>query len=757
MKTDHFKMLRDVEELNHLFSGSQNIDSFLSHIVEMVSQHMHTAVSSIYIYDEKTKTLEIKANIGLNQETYRNVKLKLGEGLVGKSLQELRPLCLTHASKSPEFKFFPNLNEEAFDSFLAVPIRLGMNRIGVLVVQRSTENPFNDNDVSVLTVIASQLASIISHVHAILSIQVKAKEKIPVIMGTEFKFIKGKVASGGYAFSRSVSLCSENPILYFTESALPHNFSINDFYRALKDTQEQLESLQKKIEEKLSDVASLIFTAHLLILKDRSFIGKMESLIKNGAPVANAILTVAREYIDAFDANPNPIFKEKKHDIEDLLIRIMNNLLQNEDASTNINNHIVIARELYPSDMLKMSSENVQGIILISGGVTSHVSILARSLNIPLVIADIPELLLIPNGTPIIIDAENGNVYLNPTPDVITEFEKQKPLFESLLHNKELIAKDVFTRDGLRVNLMANINLLSDLSLARECRSDGIGLYRTEFPFIIRTDFPTEEEQYVIYRKLVLGMPDKPITFRTLDIGGDKLLTYYAMNEHNPFLGFRSIRFSLKHPEVFIQQIRAILRAGVNASIRIMFPMISSIDELIAAKGIVSQCLSDLDKEGIEHNAKPHIGIMIEIPSIIFLLEDIAPEVDFFSVGTNDLIQFFLAVDRTNEKVASFYTPAHPSILRSLKKIADIAKKTKTDLSLCGDMAHDPLFVPFLLGIGIHTLSIDSQYLPRIKQTILNVEHRSAKALAEHILTLTHIDTIKTCLKQYSTEIIAPQ
>jgi len=751
MKTDHFKMLRDAEELNHLFSDSKNIDSLLEHIVEMVSEHMHTAVCSIYLYDKESDILQINANKGLNQESYRNVKLSLGEGLVGKSLKELRPICLGHASQSPEFKFFPNLNEEKFDSFLAVPIRLGVNRIGVLVVQRSKEHPFKDDDVSAMHVIASQLATIISQVQIILDIQPKDKEKAPLVAHNEYSFIKGKVAAGGYAFAKSTCLHTKNPLHYFSELPISKKLSLNDFYAALNKTQEQLETLQKKIEERLSDVASLIFAAHLLILKDRSFIGGMEELIAKGTPVTEAVLTISRKYITIFEANPNPIFREKKQDIEDLLMRLMNNLLDYNEETMHISEHIVIARELYPSDILKMSSENVKGIILISGGVTSHVSILARSLHIPLVIADRPELLTVPNGTPVIVDAENGNIYLNPTDDIIAEFEKQKPLLEGLLSNKELIEKETTTKDGTYITLLSNINLLSDLSIARDCHSDGIGLYRTEFPFLIRTDFPSEEEQYVIYKKLVQGMPNKPITFRTLDIGGDKLLTYYEMNEHNPFLGFRSIRFSLQHKEVFIEQIRAILRAGHNAQIQIMFPMISSIDELLAAKGIVRQCLENLNIEGIEHNSDPKIGIMIEIPSLLYILEDIAPEVDFFSIGTNDLIQFYLAVDRTNEKVASFYTPAHPSILRALKTIADISKQTDTDVSLCGDMAHDPLFIPFLIGIGLHSLSVDPLYLPKIKQRIIELDFPQAQELSNHVLTLSRIEDIKKALEEYQT------
>jgi phosphotransferase system, enzyme I, PtsP len=746
VKTNHLQMLRDVEEIHHLFSETRNIDGFLTRIVEMVASHLHTVVCSIYLYDEEKQTLSIKANTGLNQETYRAVSLKLGEGLVGTSLKELRPMCIKRASQSPEFKFFPGLNEEQFDSFLAVPIRLGTTRIGVLVVQRDKNHPFNDTDTVTLQVIASQLASIISQIRMLLSIGIKHQEKLPEVFEEGICLIKGKGASSGYAYAPSSRYISEKPLSHFSKITYEKSYTLDDFYKAVEQTRRQLEDLQQKVEEKLSDVASLIFTAHLLILKDKSFIGAMAELIRAGTPAPTAILEISKKYIDAFAASQNQIIKEKKQDIEDLLFRLMNNLLSQDSDQPLTSGHIVIARELYPSDLLTMSSENVAGIILISGGVTSHISVLARSLQIPLVIADDQKFLQIPNNTPIILDATHGNIYLNPTDSIIHEFETNKNTAAALQHNKELMDKETHTTDGLRITLLANINLLSDIALARASNSDGVGLYRTEFPFLIRTDFPTEEEQFIIYQKIVKGMAGKPVTFRTLDIGGDKLLTYYEMKEQNPSLGFRSIRFSLKHKDVFVQQIRAILRAGHDADLRIMFPMISSIDEFMLAKEILAEAIGDLQKKNIKHNNTPQIGIMVEIPSIIPLLDEIAQEADFFSIGTNDLIQFFLAVDRTNEKVASFYTPAHPAILRSLKIIADIGIKNKKPVSVCGDMAHDIRFIPFLIGIGIHTLSIDPFYIPRIKQAILALDSTEAKEMAHTVLAMAKIADIEAFL-----------
>lgn len=750
MRTDHLQMLRDVEEIHHLFSETRNIDAFLERIVEMVASHMHTAVCSIYLYDEEKQKLFIKANTGLNQASYGSVSLSLGEGLVGTSLKELRPLCIKRASQSPEFRFFPGLNEEQFDSFLAVPIRLGRTRIGVLVVQRDKNNPFNDTDTVTLQVIASQLASIISQIRILLSIGIGQKQagKTPIVFDTAFRLIKGKCAASGYAYAPSSCRISNDPMSHFSEMIYEKDYTLDDFYKAVEATRRQLEDLQQKVEKKLSDVASLIFTAHLLILKDKSFIGAMADLIQKGTSVPSAILNISKKYIDAFTASQHPLIKEKKQDIEDLLFRLMSNLLETPNGHVCIAGHIVIAKEVYPSDILKMSSENVAGLILISGGVTSHIAVLARSLQIPVVIADESDLLHVPDNTPLIIDATHGNIYLNPTDAIIQEFETNKNAAFALLHNSTLIGQETRTTDGTRIKLFANINLLSDIALACTSNSDGIGLYRTEFPFLIRTDFPTEEEQFVIYQKIIKGMDGKPVTFRTLDIGGDKLLTYYELHEQNPSLGFRSIRFSLRHTDIFKQQIRAIVRAGHSADLRIMFPMISSIDEFMLAKEIVLEVMHELRAKQIVHNDSPKIGIMIEVPSILPLLDEISDEADFFSIGTNDLIQFFLAVDRTNEKVASFYTPAHPAILRALKTIADIGIRCKKNVSVCGDMAHDKRFIPFLIGIGIHSFSIDPIYIPRIKQTVLGLDRTQAEEIAHTVLGMSKIADIEVLLNQ---------
>jgi len=364
-----------------------------------------------------------------------------------------------------------------------------------------------------------------------------------------------------------------------------------------------------------------------------------------------------------------------------------------------------------------------------------------------MIVTDTFELMNVPDGTPVLIDAEIGNIFVDPDDAVLEKFWAQQRARLTLADQKGLMRPVTATADGTRVLLLANINLLSDLKVASELSCDGIGLYRTEFPFIIRTTFPSEAEQYVIYRKLVESMPEKPVTFRTLDAGGDKILSYYHdIEEQNPALGMRSIRFSLQNKGIFGEQVRAILRAGVGADLRIMFPMISSIDEFQQARDVVFESMERLAADGVPHHEKPKLGMMVELPSVADLIDDFAREADFFSIGTNDLIQFMLAVDRTNESVADFYLPHHPAVLRVLNRIARAAIDNGCELSICGDMAHQTQYIPFLLGIGVRAFSVDPIYLLRTQQAIMAVPMADAEARAREMLSKSRISDIAALL-----------
>lgn len=748
-KRDHTKLICDISELNSLFEDAHSLEAFLQKIVEMIADHMHSEVCSIYLYYEDHDQLVLTATHGLHPDSIGKVKMRLGEGLTGLALKELRPICEGSARTNPNFKYFPGIGEEFFESFLAVPIIRGQTKIGVLVTQNLKKNYFTGEDISVSRAITSQLANTIETTKLLITLREVQHKKSPLFKPQDSKFIKGRVGSEGFAFAEAVVL-DMNHFRWFSETPnFDTRYTLEDFYRAVRLTERQLEDYQAQIEKQLADVASLIFLAQILMLKDKGFMDAIVGLIKDGVNPPNAILKIVKDYVAKFNAMSDNYLREKSHDVQDIGRRLLENLVGSRSEGDDCQGRIVIARELFPSHILKLSSQGVEGIILLSGGVSSHLSILARSLNIPLVITDNAQLLEIHPKINVLLDAEQGNIYLEPTLEIISSFRERQATRARLGELKGTLKEETYTNDGTRIKLLSNINLLSDLKTARELKSEGIGLYRTEFPFIVRSDFPSEEEQFVIYKKLVEGMPHQEIAFRTLDIGGDKVLSYYHHEkEENPFLGMRSIRFSLRHKEIFASQIRAILRAGHGADIKMMFPMISSLDEFLEAREIVHECRCALNKEQIPHNESVPIGIMVELPSVLEIIEDLTAEADFLCIGTNDFIQYMLAVDRTNEKVADMYLAHHPAVLRSLKKIVDAARKFKKDVTICGDMAHEPRYLPYLLGIGIRRISLDSRYLPKIKSAISKIDLPKAKKLTEEILSHNRLSRISRIVQE---------
>lgn len=751
----HLHLLCDVSELIALLTASEDIENFLQSTVNMVSQHMGADVCSIYLYDEKSEELVLRATIGLNPAAIGHVRMKIGEGLVGITLAELEPLNEGLASRHPSFKYFEEIGEEPYDSFLAVPIRRGDEIIGVMVIQHKGSDYFDDVDVMVMRGIASQLAGAIGSARLLIESNLQKKEQtLELSAEQKVRFVKGKMAAGGKAFAPSfvfekshAGLLDEHQDECDEESE--HNLA--DFHRAVQVTAEQLKEYQERFARRLPESATLIFSAHLMILKDARFYDEMGKRISEGIPPAAAIRSVARHYTDLFSSSAHAHIQEKANDVKDLAGRILKNLVHKDEIDPTLRpDRIVIARDLYPSDVLRLASEGVKGIILVNGGVTSHVAILARSLQIPLMITNEPLLLRLPEDTPVIMDAENGSIYVKPTEEIIKEYQlKEKTSLTQEIAPKD-ISSETYSRDGIRIRLLANINLLRDLKLANELKAEGIGLYRSEFPFLIRSAVPSEQEQFLVYKQLFGEMPENDITIRTLDIGGDKLLAYQDLKgEANPELGLRAIRFSLHHRDIFHQQLRAILRSAVGAkTVQIMFPFVSSLDEFYEARQAVYDCMRSLERENLIYHQHPLIGVLVELPSIVEIIDELAAEVDFLSIGTNDLVQYLLAVDRTNEKVVHYYQPYHPAVLRSLAKIVTAANKQNKKISVCGELAHEKDYIPFFLGIGIRILSVYPKFLPSVQNIISSLKISEAEEYAERLLSAVTIQGVKRAIDE---------
>ena len=750
---DHLNLLLSIGQLDWAFKDSSTIEDLLGKIVVMVARHMKADVCSIYLYDEGKNELVMRANTGFKQHVIGKIRLKPGEGIAGTVFEKNDPVCASDGFTHPNFRYFKGIGEERYKSFLSVPIVAGAGPVGVVMLQRREDNRFEDSDITALQIVASQLATVLENVKIIISLQAaKSQDAGRVPKGhLQGAFLKGKTASRGYAYGKAALAVGVERFHEISGHTFEKRYDLGDLNKALVKTEKELESLQKAVEDKLSDAASMIFTAHLLILKDKSFIAAMTGAVTKGRNAPEAVIQAGQKYIALFSANPDPYMKEKAHDIEDLVTRIIRNLAGKEAKLPTVRHRIVVAEDLYPSDLLKLSSEGVRGVVLLRGGVTSHVSILARSLQLPMVIVSDPAASLIADDDRILIDGEVGNVYVNPSMDVTREF---KVHIDERTGAKDLPAMKpvTATKDGVRIKLMANVNLLKDAEMLQDLSCDGIGLYRSEFPFIIRKNFPTEEEQFFVYRKLVELAPSGDITFRTLDIGGDKMPTYWnPANKENPFLGLRSIRFSLRHRDIFVQQVRAILRAGAGCDLKIMFPMISSPEEFEAAKEVVTGCAADLERSGGVFNDHPKVGMMVEVPAVIEIIDEFAKVADFFSIGTNDLVQYMLAVDRTNEEVADYYVPHHPSVLRAIKRVADAARGAGKELSVCGDMVNHPGYLRFLIGCGIRTVSMNPIYLAENQKIIGRIETGSAEALTRRLLSEGHTADIEKELMGIST------
>ncbi len=747
MTESHLDLLCDVGQLSAALAGSTDIEHFLFRLCEVVATHMKAEVCSIYLLDEGSRDLVMRATVGLDPSSVGAIKLGEGEGLIGTSLKELRPVLDNAASSNPRYRFFPSSGEKNFDAFLAIPIIRGIEKIGVLAVQRVKEQPFGKDDLKALRAVASQLAGTVENSRAFMSLAELAEPRPPETSSP----IRGKCVSGEYARGRLHHFGRSGHSLKSTVGKLTRSLTSSDLERALSKTAAEIRKIQEEVADRVPEAASLVFDAHLLMLKDRRFGGAMLNKVREGCEVGRAVLEIAGTFMDRFSDSPHAYLREKAADVEDIALRIVENLESGSrlDASPE-GRPIYIAAALLPSDVVLLSSEGAAGVVLAHGGEMTHVTILAQSLDLPLFIAEEPSLFNLPEGTDVLLDGATGNIYIDPSKQIVELFEAERETAHPETGEGAATgsSKDLKEKG---VRLLVNVNLLRDAPLAVKFGAEGVGLYRTEFPFLIRSSFPSEDEQYHVYCRLLKDMAGRPVTFRTLDVGGEKALAYYDHSgEENPELGLRSIRFSLRHRDIFTVQIRAILRAASIGPLKIMFPMISSLDEYREARGIVEECRQELEAEIGEAAKAPPLGIMIEVPSIVAVIEEAAHEADFLSVGTNDLVQYLLAADRGNEKVSDYFCLPHPAVPRTLAEVAAAAERAGKEITVCGEMAHLERFVPFLFGVGLRSLSVAPRYLPRLHGILSGLSPSAAKQHAARLLKAVTINEAAEVISSFN-------
>jgi phosphoenolpyruvate-protein phosphotransferase len=528
---------------------------------------------------------------------------------------------------------------------------------------------------------------------------------------------------------------------------------------AIEMTRQEMESLLADANNELYDVVSLIFSTHLLMLTDDAFSGAIRSLVQAGQTPEDAVLSVVANYVRTFRGLREARLAEKAHDVRDIGQRLLANLAElagSTREAEEVSGHIAVVQDVLPSDLVRLAMGHASGVVILDAAVTAHIAILAQSLGLPMVMTSDRRVLEIATRTPLLMDADDGKLLISPTAEQLLD--------HGIGSAPASTADRVFT-DGAgeqapeapvaastripAVQLYANVNLLSDARRAASQGAAGIGLYRSEFPFIIRNDYISEEEQQRIYRTIVRSMPNKPVLFRTADIGGDKLLAGRE-EERNPFLGVRGIRFSLANRGLFREQLRAMLRAGHDADLHIMFPMVSSVEEIQEGREEIERCRRELEQKDIPHHPSPRIGAMVELPSAVVSVDELAEQTDFLSIGTNDLIMYLLAVDRTNERLSELYRSHHPVVLRTIADIAERVGEKIDSLSVCGESAADPYMIPFFVGIGITKLSVSPRQFPRVRDTLNRYTVETARAFARDMLGIRSLREMDTFLTEYT-------
>ena len=717
---------RIIQEVN----TAPDLDRALDIIVQRVRESVAVDVASVYLVNAEKQQYVLSATEGLRKDAIGNVRFNLDEGLVGVVGRREEPVNLEDAPLHPHYRFISETGEEPYHGFLGVPIIQHGKVLGVLVVRQRKTRKFEEEEEAFLVTLAAQLAGAITHAGA--SGQISAVVS-PERMAAALSGLPG---APGVAIGRVMVVYPPANLEAIPDRPVEDvDSEIAEFREAVTAVQDDLRAYANRMSGILPAQELALFDALLLMLDGDSLVGETIERIRQGNWAPGALRDTIAQHVQVFDAMADSYLRERASDIRDLGRRILTHMQSGRPVTpVAYQKTVLVGEDISASQLAEIPQENLAGIVSASGSSSSHVAILAQAMGIPAVmgVSDLSVGRL--EGQKIIADGYRGDVFVNPSALVLEEFARlqseESQLTEVL---KQVAGKDSVTPDGVAVPLYLNVGLVSGVESEAQAEGDGVGLYRTEIPFLMQDRFPGEEEQLRIYRKALEAFAPRPVTLRTLDVGGDKMLPYFPVHEDNPFLGWRGIRISLDHPEIFLTQIRAMLRASVGLdNLTIMLPMISTVTELDLAIALINQALDELLEEG-EAVVRPPIGIMIEVPSAVYQIGAMAKRVDFFSIGTNDLTQYLLAVDRNNARVASLYQSLHPAVLRAIRQVIDEAHQLGKPVSVCGEMAGDPAAALALLGLGVNSLSMSASNFSRVKWVIRSFTRDEARNLLEQV------------------------
>jgi phosphotransferase system enzyme I (PtsP) len=737
-------MLNSLRNIVQEVNAARDLPSALGIIVTSVKNAMRTHVCSVYMRDDEGGYV-LMATDGLNQNAVGRVRLSAGEGLVGRVVVREEPINLEQAEAHPSYQYFPETGEERYSSFLGVPIIHQRKVLGVLVVQQAEQRRFDEGDEAFLVTMSAQLAGVIAHAEATGGVN-NDKNK----SATQARFM-GVAGAPGIAIGEAMVIAPEADLRSVSYKPCDDvDTEIAFFQRCLTAVREDIKGLGAQLKARLNREERALFDAYLAMLDDASLGGEVTERIRKGANASFAWSEVILEHEQTFNSMNDPYLRERATDLRDLGRRVLAYLQEsNRKKRVFPDRTILIGEELTASMLGEIPKEKLVGLVSVEGSSNSHVAILARAMDIPTVMGAVDLPFMQMDGRPIIVDGYRGAVYSDPNEHILKHYTaidiEEQALFKGLEALKDLPCE---TNDGYRLPLWVNTGLMADVVRSLERGAEGVGLYRTEVPFLMRDRFPSEEEQRSIYREQLAAFAPLPVTIRTLDIGGDKALPYFPIEEDNPFLGWRGIRVTLDHPEIFLAQVRAMIKASEGLdNLRILLPMITNVPEMEASKALITRVYKELVEEG--YNVKmPPVGAMIEVPAAVYQARELAALSDFLSVGSNDLTQYLLAVDRNNARVADLYQAFHPAVLRALQQVVQAAHAEGISVSICGELAGDPGAAILLMAMGFDTLSMSATNLPKVKSVIRGISLILAKELLAEVMTMSNADLIRERVEQ---------
>ncbi len=734
-------MLNVLRQIVQEVNNASHLDAALDILVDRVKAAMLTEVCSVYVLDVENRRFILRATEGLNHASVGKASLSAREGLVGLVATREEPINLDDASSHPNYHFLSGTGEENFKSFLGVPIIHRKRILGVLVVQQSASRKFDESEEAFMVTMSAQLAGVLAHAEAAGMVLELEGGQNPLKKIKQDVVIPGAPAAPGIAIG-TVTVLSPSADLYDVPDREIKDVKaeIDHFQMAIAGARAQI----KKLGEKLSDLRpeeQALFDVYIRMLDDNALGEEVITRIKAKNQWAQgALRDVILQYVAHFDRMDDPYLRERATDIKDLGARVLAHL-QDSIAIPNEydfpDNCILVSEELTPSMLGEVPENKLVGLVSAKGSSNSHVAILARAMGVPTVMGAVDLPVKHMEGIELVVDGYRGRLYTHPSAQLRQQFkdivDEEKILVEGLEAIKDLPAK---TPDGHQIQLCVNTGLITDALRSVNRGGEGVGLYRTEVPFMMKERFPSENEQVNIYRKQLSTFAPQPVTMRTLDIGGDKSLTYFPIEEENPFLGWRGIRVTLDHPEIFLLQVRAMLKASEGLdNLKIMLPMITSLTEVEEAQYLIYRAYQEVVDEGADIKM-PEIGVMIEVPAAVYQAQAIARIVDFISVGSNDLTQYLLAVDRNNPRVAELYDSFHPAVLAAMQQVVTAAKLENCPVSVCGEMAGNPAGAVLLMAMGYDMLSMNATNLPRVKSVIRSIDMAFATELLAEVIKL---------------------